>query len=70
MKQILEDEGILLLESNGKYYLQYDAGELMIKLKNLLITEEEAKAIIQKPDLSYDVIINYQDKGEFGNEEL
>ena len=66
MRQILEDEGILLLESNGKYFLQYDAGELMIKLKNLPITEEEANIIMLSPESSYDIIIDHQDKGDFG----
>lgn len=66
MRKILEDEGILLLESGGKYFLQYDAGELMIKIKNLLISSDEAQAVMKKPALSYDIIIDHQDRGDFG----
>ena len=66
MEKILENEGIGLLKSEDQYFLQYDAGELMIKIKNLPITPDEAKAVIARPESSYDIIIDYQDKGEFG----
>ena len=35
MKKIFENQGIKLLQDNEKYYLRYDAGELMIKMKRL-----------------------------------
>lgn len=68
MIKILEDDGIVLLKSNNQYFLQYDAGELMIKMKNLPITNEEAKKVIDNPDVSYNIIIQYQDKGQFGED--
>jgi hypothetical protein len=66
MEKIMEDEGIGLYKSNNKYFLRYDAGELMIKMKNLEISEEEARSVINNPDTSYDIIISYQNKGIYG----
>ena len=34
VKQILEDEGISLVRDKETYYLIYDGGELMIKIRN------------------------------------
>jgi hypothetical protein len=67
MKQIVEDEGIILLNEGNEYYIQYDAGELMIKIKRLEITKEEAENIISNPQIMYDIIIEYQDKGIYGD---
>ena len=36
-----------LLKYEDKYYLQYDAGMFAVVLKNLFITEDEAKAILK-----------------------
>ncbi len=66
MKRILEDEGISLVSDNGIYYLIYDGGELMIKMKKLEITHKEAEEVINNPDIMYRIIIQYQDKGIFG----
>lgn len=68
MEKIMEDEGIELYKKNNKYYLRYDAGELMIKIKNLEISEKEAKNIIDNPDSAYDIIIAYHDKGIYGED--
>lgn len=68
MEKILECEGILLLKNRNKYILQYDSGELMVKLKNLPITNAEAKLIINNPKLTYDIILNYQDNGVMGDD--
>lgn len=68
MKKILEDEGIALLNESGNYYLQYDAGELMVKIKRIKISEEEAKRVIRIPSCSYDIIISYQDRGIYGDD--
>ena len=68
MEKIIEDEGIGLYKSNNKYYLRYDAGELMIKMKNLEIFEEEARIVLNNPDTSYEIIISYQNKGIYGED--
>ena len=66
MEKIMENEGIELYKNNNKYYLRYDAGELMIKIKNLEISEEEAKNVINNPDSAYNIIIAYHDRGIYG----
>ncbi|UOO38276.1 hypothetical protein IZU99_03195 [Oscillospiraceae bacterium CM] len=68
MQTIMEDEGIELYSNNGKYYLRYDAGELMIKMKNLEISAKEAQDIISNLDTAYNIIITYHDKGVFGED--
>lgn len=68
MKKILESNGIELYQNNNNYFLRYDAGELMIKMKNLLITKEEADNVINNPDNAYHIIIDYQDKGLYGED--
>ena len=57
-----------LLKYGGKYYLQYDAGMFAVVLKNLLITEDEAKAILKNPEITDSIILNYQEQGEYGEE--
>lgn len=57
-----------LLKYEDKYYLQYDAGMFAVVLKNLLITEDEAKAILKNPDITDSIILNYQEQGEYGEE--
>lgn len=66
MKQILEDQGIVLATEGDNYYLIYDSGEIMIKMKRIKITTNEAQAVISNPDVAYNIIISYQDNGDFG----
>lgn len=66
MEKIMEDEGIELYRNNNKYYLRYDAGELMIKMKNIEISAEEAKNVISNPDSAYHIIIGYHNRGIYG----
>ena len=68
MEKIMENEGIELYKNKNKYFLRYDAGELMIKMKNLQISEKEAKEVMNHPESSYDIIINYQDRGIYGED--
>ena len=67
MKEIAMFDNVLLLEEKGKYYLQYDAGMFTIVYKRLAITNEEAKSILQNPDLINDIVLDYQDRGEYGD---
>jgi hypothetical protein len=69
MQKIMEDEGIeLYKDNNSKYYLRYDSGELMIKMKNLEISAEEAKNVVNNPDSAYNIILAYHDKGIYGED--
>lgn len=66
MKIILEDEGIQLGKIEDKYYLIFDSGEMAVQMKELQITDEEAKKVKDNPDFAYDIIIAYQNKEMFG----
>ena len=67
MKEIAMFDNVLLLEEKGKYYLQYDAGMFTIVYKRLAITNDEAKSILQNPDLINDIVLGYHDRGEYGD---
>ena len=72
MKLIIEDEGISLLENKGQYYLQYDAGaqgrNLMIKKKRIEITNEEAELCQLDVEEMYNLILQYQNDGVYGED--
>lgn len=66
MKLISEDMGIKLMENEGKFYLQYDAGTHMIKEKRIEITADEATICQCDAEEMYAVILNYQNNGIYG----
>lgn len=68
MIKIADFNGTLLLKDKKHYYLQYDAGMFAVVFKRLPITRDEAYAILQAPDLVDDVILSYQEHGEYGVE--
>lgn len=68
MELIKEDEGIQLFESDGKYYLQYDAGAHMIKKKRIEILENEVEICKYGGEEMYNIILQYQNKGVYGED--
>lgn len=68
MNLLIEDEGIKLLSNNDEFFLQYDAGAHMVKNKRIKITNEEAELVKNSPEIMYDIIIRYQDAGDYGED--
>ncbi|MDO5650024.1 MAG: hypothetical protein Q4G11_05410 [Gallicola sp.] len=68
MKLILDDEGISLLEIKGRYFLQYDAGEHMVKKKRVLVTNDEAELCQLDVEEMYNIILKYQNDGIYGED--
>ena len=68
MKRILEDEGIELLKDEGRYFLQYDAGAQMVKKKRISITADEAELCQLDVDEMYNIILQYQNDGIYGED--
>ena len=68
MKLILEVEGIKLLENKGKYYLEYNAGTHMVKNKRIEISEEEGISCQYDLDGMYNIILEYQNNGVYGED--
>lgn len=68
MRLIIEDEGIELLEDAGGYFLQYDAGAHMVKKKRISITIDEAEICQLDVDEMYNIILQYQNDGVYGDD--
>jgi hypothetical protein len=68
MKLVLEDEGIDLLEDAGRYFLQYDAGAHMVKKKRIEITLDEAEICQLDVGEMYNIILQYQNDGVYGED--
>lgn len=68
MRLIIEDEGLQLLENEGSYYIEYDAGGHMIKKKRIEISEDEAKICQCDVEEMYNFILQYQNNGIYGDD--
>jgi len=68
MNVVLNVDGITLFKDLDKYYIQYDGGMFTVELKRLLITKDEAESIIDNPDVAEQIVIQYQNKGQFGED--
>lgn len=68
MRFVKEIEEIQLLEDQGEYYLQYDAGGHMIKKKRIKISEDEAEICRYDENEMYNLILQYQNSGIYGED--
>ena len=68
MRAIKKDEGLELLEKQGKYYLEYDSGTHMIKKKRIEISQEEADICQYDEEEMYNLILQYQNHGVYGED--
>jgi len=60
MEKIFSDYGIEIFKSNGQYFLRYDSGEIVSRLVDIEISEEDAlRAQLSEKD-AYWVIIDNQ----------
>lgn len=60
MKKIFEEYGIEILTENGKYFVKYDAGEIVEQFDTIEISESDAmRAQLSEKD-AYDVILENQ----------
>lgn len=60
MKKIFEDYGIIVLLEKEKYYIQYDAGELVDKIDTIEVSKEDAEKVQLGEEDAYSVILQYQ----------
>ena len=73
MKILLDLDGDLLFEKDGKYYLRYDAGGVAVRIKDLEISKQEAINILNSNDrerLMYEIIISYHNRRISGEDVL
>ena len=60
MENVFSDYGIEIFKGDGKYFLRYDSGEIVSKLMEIEISEEDAiRAQLSEKD-AYWVIIDNQ----------
>ncbi|TQR20865.1 hypothetical protein [Psychrobacillus vulpis] len=62
MGVIFTDYGIEISIENGRYFLNYDEGELVPQFRTIEITFEEAEKAKLSPKDAYEVIIAFQNK--------
>lgn len=60
MIKIFEDYGIIIMQNNEKYYIQYDAGELVDKIDTIEVSKEDAEKAQLGEEDAYIVILQYQ----------
>ncbi len=62
MDVIFSDYGIEISVVSGRYFLNYDEGELVPQFRTIEITFEEAEKAKLSPKNAYEVIIAFQNK--------
>jgi hypothetical protein len=62
MSVIFSDYGIEISLEDGRYFLNYDEGELVPQFRTIEITLEEAEKAKLSPNDAYEVIIAFQNK--------
>ncbi|WP_232695996.1 hypothetical protein [Brevibacillus daliensis] len=62
MSVIFSDYGVEISVENGRYYLNYDEGELVPRFRTIEIALEEAEKAKLSPKDAYEVIIAFQNK--------
>ncbi|MET3699390.1 hypothetical protein SAMN05877753_11131 [Bacillus oleivorans] len=62
MEVIFFDYGIEISVENGRYFINFDEGELVSRFRTIEITYEEAEKAKRSPKDAYEVIISFQNK--------
>ena len=68
MRILNKNDGIKLLEDRGNYFLEYDSGSHMIKLKRIHITADEAQLCSFDEYEMYYLVLQYQNKDVYGED--
>lgn len=62
MNKIFDDYGIEVFSKDDKYFIKYDEGEIIGKIRMMEISKEDA-LLVQKSEYdAYQVIIKYQNR--------
>lgn len=60
MMKIFEDYGIIITQHDEKYFIQYDAGELVDNIDTIEVSKEDAEKAQMGENEAYCVILQYQ----------
>ncbi len=57
-----EGYGIIIFKRSGKYFVRYDTGELVIKMREDEVTEKEVHKMIKSEQDAYEVLIAIEER--------
>lgn len=57
---VFEGYGMTLLRRNGQFIIRYDAGELVDKIEEIEVSEQEAQRAMRSERDAYEVILAHQ----------
>lgn len=60
MRKVFADFGIDINEENGRYYLTYDKGEIVVEMTTIEISKADAEKAQSSANEAYEVILKYQ----------
>ena len=60
MKLLFNDYGIEIFQHEEKYFIRYDAGEIVTKMDEIEISRQDAENAQKGSNCAYDVIIKHQ----------
>lgn len=60
MEKIFENYGIEIIKKEGKYIIIVDAGELVDRFEEIVVSEEDAKKAQESSQKAYEVLIKYK----------
>lgn len=50
MEQLYSNFGIVIIKKGGNFFLQYDSGEIVSSMKEIEISEQEARELQEQKD--------------------
>ena len=57
-KIVSKDFGVEILLRRGRYFIRYDAGEIVVQMKELPISESAARRAQMSEEDAYQVVLN------------
>lgn len=61
---IFSDYGIQIYECDGRYFVQYDDGEMVVHMHEEEISKEEVNKIMKSENDAYEVLLACQNKAK------
>ena len=62
MQKLFEDYGIEIFAEDGKYYIRFEAGEMLLRYETIEVSEEDAMRAQKSENDAYRVLIENEYK--------
>lgn len=56
-EEIFSDFGIRIIKSEGRFYIEYDAGEVAVSMRTVEVTEQEAQRAQRSERDAYEILL-------------